>query len=88
MFQNNSFQIQGEEYQWTLIGKYGSTDKYFFKNFTKGSEVFDYVVNMSKGDNLVHKIVRMYLDGDTVEYTIGFKEGKFVLIQVHPQMQR
>ncbi len=77
-----TYQIKGEEFQFTLIGRYENEDKYFFKNFNNPDDLIAYVSQMSKGTNKVHKILKMYLNGDTIEMTIGFDDGRLGLITV------
>jgi hypothetical protein len=75
--------------QWVLIidlenhkSKAGD-EKYRFKNFNEygEEELLAYVVNMSKGDTKVHKILKMDYNGGTTEYTIGFAQGKLGLVK-------
>jgi hypothetical protein len=54
--------------------------RYNFKNFTDENQLIQYVSNISNSETRVYKIFSLDKEGNVVQKTIGFKNGKFSLV--------
>lgn len=52
---------------------------YKFKFFSNGTDLINYVADMTNGSDEVHRIFSLNYNGEVVPYTITFKNGKLQL---------